>query len=143
MDSPYVDEELEACCEFVGIFRALQKKRQIPKHWVDMLFTFQVGVTMVYIVYRRAVSTPRHVDRAIRDVASSLAIFADRSEKADVYRDCLDVLASSISGFCAPGTIDEESRSEISGIVQQIIESGIAPDVASMLTEMRRVPGDG
>ncbi|KAF6830344.1 hypothetical protein CPLU01_07399 [Colletotrichum plurivorum] len=143
MDSPYVEEKLEACCEFVGIFRALQKKRQIPKHWVDMLFTFQVGVTMVYIVYRRAVPTPRHVDRAIRDVASSLAIFADRSEKADVYRDCLDVLASGVSGSCEPGTIDEESRREISGMVQQVVESGTAPDVASMLLEMSRAPSDG
>ncbi|GKT61279.1 hypothetical protein ColTof4_01365 [Colletotrichum tofieldiae] len=143
IDSPYIDEKLQACCDFVGIFRALQKKRQIPKHWGDMLFSFQVGVTIIYIVYRRAVPVPKNVDRAIRDVASSLAIFADRSEKADVYRDCLDVLANGISRSCTTGTIDEESRREISGMVQQIIESGTAPDVASMLSEMSQVPGDG
>ncbi|EXK77153.1 hypothetical protein FOQG_18130 [Fusarium oxysporum f. sp. raphani 54005] len=143
IDSPYIDEKLQACCDFVGIFRALQKKRQIPKHWGDMLFSFQVGVTMIYIVYCRAVPIPKNVDRAIREVASSLAIFADRSEKADVYRDCLDVLANGISRSCTPGIIDEESRREISSMVQQIIESGTSPDVASMLSEMSQVPGDG
>lgn len=108
-----------------------------------MLFSFQVGVTMIYIVYRRAVPISKDVDRAVREVASSLAIFADRSEKADVYRDCLDVLANGVSRSCTPVTIDEESRKEISGMVQQIIESGIAPDVASMLSEMSQVADDG
>ncbi|KAM0234320.1 hypothetical protein ACHAP5_010134 [Fusarium lateritium] len=143
IDPPYIDKKLHACCDFVGIFRALQKKRQIPKHWGDMLFSFQVGVTIIYIVYRQAVPIPKNVDRAIREVTSSLAIFADRSEKADVYHDCLDVLANGISRSYAPGTIDEESRSEISGMVQQIVESGIAPDVASMLAEMSQGPGGG
>jgi hypothetical protein len=36
INSPYTDEYLESCCDFSGIFRALQKKRQIPKHWVDV-----------------------------------------------------------------------------------------------------------
>ncbi|KAM0283690.1 hypothetical protein ACHAO9_009618 [Fusarium lateritium] len=142
IDSPYIDKKLQACCDFVGIFRALQKKRQIPKHWGDMLFSFQVGVTIIYIIYHQAVPIPKKVDRAIREVTSSLAIFADRSEKADVYHDCLDVLANGISRSYTPGIIDEESRREISGMVQQIVESGIAPDVASMLSEMSQGPGD-
>lgn len=36
MESSYADEKLQACCDFAGIFRALQKKRQIPKHWGDV-----------------------------------------------------------------------------------------------------------
>jgi hypothetical protein len=68
-------------------------------------------------VYRRAVSIPKNADRAIREIASSLAIFADRSEKAGVYRDCLDGLVSGIWGSATPGTIDEESRREITGMV--------------------------
>ncbi|KAH6697634.1 hypothetical protein F5X68DRAFT_257763 [Plectosphaerella plurivora] len=143
MGSLFVDEKLQACCDFVGIFRALQKKRQIPKHWGDMLFCFQVGVTLVYIIYRRAIPVPKNVDRAIREVASSLAIFADRSEKADVYRDCMDALASGIWGSSTPGTMDEESREQISGMVQQIVESGVTFNVASMLSEMSKDPGDG
>ncbi|EEU33727.1 uncharacterized protein NECHADRAFT_89214 [Fusarium vanettenii 77-13-4] len=131
IDSPYIDEKLQACCDFVGTFRALQKKRQIPKHWGDVRVTSS------------RFARHQNVDRAIRDLASSLAIFADRSEKADVYRDCLDVLANGISRSCTPGTIDEESRREISGMVQQIIECGIAPDVASMLSEMSQALGDG
>lgn len=101
-----------------------------------MLFTFQVGVSMIYILYRRAVPIPKHVDRAIRDVTSTITIFADRSGKADIYRDCLDVLASGISRSCTPGTIDEDSRMEISSLVQQIIESGTAAHIAAMLLEM-------
>ncbi|KAH9208009.1 hypothetical protein DL95DRAFT_428864 [Leptodontidium sp. 2 PMI_412] len=125
INSPYTDEYLQSCCDVGGLFRALQKKRQIPKHWIDVLLI------------------PKNVDRAIRDVTSSFAIFADRSEKADIYRDCLDLLASSISRSCTPGTIDEDSRREISGLVQQIIESGTAPDIAAMLSEMSQDPGDG
>tara|TARA_R110002060_G_scaffold26942_1_gene36580 strand:+ start:581 stop:907 length:327 start_codon:yes stop_codon:yes gene_type:complete len=108
-----------------------------------MLFNFQVGVTMIYILYRRAVPIPKNVDGAIRDVTSSFAIFADRSEKADIYRDCLDLLANGFSRSCTPGTIDEDSRRELSGLVQQIIESGTAPDIAAMLSEMSQDPGDG
>ncbi|KAH7086154.1 hypothetical protein FB567DRAFT_63370 [Paraphoma chrysanthemicola] len=140
--SPQTDEYLQSCCDFSGIFRALQKKREIPKHWIDMLFNFQVGVTMIYILYRRAIPVPKHVDRAIRDITSAVAIFADRSEKADIYRDCLDVLASSTSRSCTPGTIDEESREEISSLVQQIIESGTSPDIAAMLLEMSQNSGN-
>ncbi|KAF9879262.1 hypothetical protein CkaCkLH20_03495 [Colletotrichum karsti] len=143
INSPYTEEYLQSCCDLVGIFRALQKKRQIPKHWIDMLFTFQAGVTMIYILYRRAVPGPKNVDRAIRDVTSTFAIFADRSGMADIYRDCLDVLASCVSRSCTPGTIDEDSRREISGLAQQIIESGTSPDVAAMLSEMSQDPGDG
>jgi hypothetical protein len=36
MDSSHVEEKLQACCNFAGKFRALQKKRQIPKHWGDV-----------------------------------------------------------------------------------------------------------
>jgi len=143
INSPYTEEYLQSCCDVGGLFRALQKKRQIPKHWIDMLFNFQVGVTMIYILYRRAVPIPKNVDGAIRDVTSSFAIFADRSEKADIYRDCLDLLANGFSRSCTPGTIDEDSRRELSGLVQQIIESGTAPDIAAMLSEMSQDPGDG
>lgn len=86
---------------------------------------------------------PRSVDRAIRDVTSAFAIFADRSDKADMYRDCLDVLANAISRSSTPGTIDEESRRFLSSLVQQKIDSGIAPDIATMLSEMSPGPSDG
>lgn len=97
---------------------------------------------MIYICYRRAVPIPRNVDRAIRDVTSSIAIFADRSENANIYLDCLDALASGTSRTCTPGIIDEDSREEISSFLQQILESGTAPDIAAMLLEMSQNPGD-
>lgn len=46
-----------------------------------MLFNFQVGVTILYIYLRAG----PNVDRAIRDITSTVAILADRSEKADMY----------------------------------------------------------
>lgn len=39
IDSPYTDNYLQCCCDFSGIFRMLQKKRQIPKHWMDVRIT--------------------------------------------------------------------------------------------------------
>lgn len=38
INSPYTDEYLQSCCDHGGIFRSLQKKRQIPKHWLDVNF---------------------------------------------------------------------------------------------------------
>lgn len=101
-----------------------------------MLFQFQTGVTIIYFVWRRGVPISKVADRAIRDCTSILAIFADRSQNTDIYRDCLDVLASSITRSLPPGRIDDESRQELAALVQQILDSGIAPHVASKLSEM-------
>ncbi|KIV89630.1 hypothetical protein PV10_07016 [Exophiala mesophila] len=136
INSPLTDELLQACCDTCTGFRALQKKRQIPKHWIDMLFQFQTGVTIIYQLWRRGTPISKAADRAIRDCTSSLAIFADRSQNTDIYRDCLDVLASSITRSLPPGKIDDESRQELAALVQQIVESGIAPHVAAKLSEM-------
>ncbi|KAL6406736.1 hypothetical protein AUP68_09539 [Ilyonectria robusta] len=126
--SETTDELLQACCDSCATFRALQKRKHLPKHWFDvsakalvmlfanlpkMLFIFQVGVTMIYIVWRRAIPIVRGVDRAIRDCTTILSIFADRSRNADVYRDCMDLLASSISRAAPSGNIDTESKQEL------------------------------
>lgn len=134
--SEITDELLQACCDSCATFRALQKRRQIPKHWFDMLFLFQVGVTMLYIIWRRAIPISKAVDRAIRDCTVILSIFADRSQHADVYRDCMDVLASSISRASPPGNIDTESRQELASLVCQIEENGLAPHTFTKLSEM-------
>lgn len=104
-----------------------------------MIFEFQVGVNMLYIIWRRAVPLAKEVDRAIRDCTAILSIFADRSQNADIYRDCLDVLASSISRADPPGTIDEDSREELGALVGQMEEVGLAPHVWTKLREMCRV----
>ena len=36
VSSEITDELLQACCDSCTTFRALQKKRQIPKHWFDV-----------------------------------------------------------------------------------------------------------
>lgn len=36
INSALTDELLQACCDTCTGFRALQKKRQIPKHWIDV-----------------------------------------------------------------------------------------------------------
>jgi hypothetical protein len=102
------------------------------------LFLFQVGITMLYIVWRRAVPISKAVDRAIRDCTVILSIFADRSQHADVYRDCMDVLASSVSRASPPGKIDTDSRQELTSLVCQIEENGLAPSTFTKLAEMCR-----
>ena len=40
--SPIIDDLLNACCQASTTFRTLQKKRQIPKPWIDVSFEFYV-----------------------------------------------------------------------------------------------------
>lgn len=98
---------------------------------------------MIYIVWRRAAPIPKRLDRAIRDSTSILAIFADRSQNVDIYRDCLEVLASSVSRSTPPGKIDEDSRRELSDLFDQMRDGDIAPDIAAMLSEMKGDPETG
>ncbi|RDW76517.1 fungal specific transcription factor domain-containing protein [Aspergillus mulundensis] len=132
------DELLQSCCASCATFRALQKRRQIPKHWFDMLFLFQVGVTMLYLVWQRAVPISRALDRAVRDYTVILSIFADRSQHADVYRDCMDVLASGVLRASPAGNIDAELRRDLAFLVCQIEENGLASRTFTMLEEMCR-----
>ncbi|CAH0023721.1 unnamed protein product [Clonostachys rhizophaga] len=134
--SEIVDELLQACCDACATFRALQKRKHLPRHWFDMLFIFQIGVTMIYIVWRREITLSKAVDRAIRDCAAILSIFADRSQNADVYRDCMDLLASSVSRATQPVSIDAESRRELAVLVGQVEENRLASHIHSQLLDM-------
>ncbi|KAH7121517.1 hypothetical protein EDB81DRAFT_952249 [Dactylonectria macrodidyma] len=136
--SETTDELLQACCDSCATFRALQKRKHLPKHWFDMLFIFQVGVTMIYIVWRRAIPILKAVDRAIRDCTAILSIFADRSQNADVYRDCMDLLASSISRASPSGSIDTESKQELASLVSQVEENSLSSHAHAKLLEMCR-----
>ncbi|CAH0055891.1 unnamed protein product [Clonostachys solani] len=136
--SEITDELLQACCDACATFRALQKRKHLPRHWFDMLFIFQIGVTMIYIVWRRAITVSKAVDRAIRDCTAILSIFADRSQNADMYRDCMDLLGSSVSRAAQPGNIDAESRQELAVLVSQVEENRLAPHIHSQLLDMCR-----
>lgn len=103
-----------------------------------MLFVFQVGVVMVYILWRRSMPISKVIDRAIRDCTAILSIFADRSQKADIYRDCMELLASSISRVSTPGNIDTETRQELNFLLGQIEENSLASHVHAKLSEMCR-----
>ncbi|CAG9993113.1 unnamed protein product [Clonostachys byssicola] len=133
-----VDELLQVCCDACATFRALQKRKHLPRHWFDMLFIFQIGVTMIYIVWRRNVTVSKAIDRAIRDCTAILSIFADRSQNADVYRDCMDLLAGSVSRAAQPVNIDAESRRELVVLVGQIEENRLASHIHSQLLDMCR-----
>jgi hypothetical protein len=91
---------------------------------------------MLYIVWRRGTPISKPVDRAIRDCTAILSIFADRSQNADMYRDCMDVLASSISRASPSGNIDTDSRQELATLVSQIEENGLASHTFTKLSEM-------
>ncbi|KAH7121800.1 hypothetical protein B0J13DRAFT_628936 [Dactylonectria estremocensis] len=139
--SETADKLLQACCDSCTTFRALQKRKHLPKHWFDMLFIFQVGVTVMYIVWRRAVPISKAVDRAIRDCTAILSIFADRSQNADVYHDCMDLLASSITRASTSGNIDIESRQELAILVRQMEENRLASHANAKLLEMCKDDG--
>ncbi|KAJ0154344.1 Uncharacterized protein HZ326_3265 [Fusarium oxysporum f. sp. albedinis] len=136
--SENTDKLLQACCDSCATFRALQKRKHLPKHWFDMLFVFQVGVVMVYILWRRSMPVSKVIDRAIRDCTAILSIFADRSQKVDIYRDCMELLASSISRVSTPGNIDTETRQELNFLLGQIEENSLASHVHAKLSEMCR-----
>ncbi|EMT74627.1 hypothetical protein FOC4_g10000754 [Fusarium odoratissimum] len=128
--SENTDKLLQACCDSCATFRALQKRKHLPKHWFD------VGVVMVYILWRRSMPVSKVIDRAIRDCTAVLSIFADRSQKVDIYRDCMELLASSISRISTPGTIDTETRQELNFLLGQIEENSLASHVHAKLSEM-------
>lgn len=93
---------------------------------------------MIYIVWRRATTISKRVDRAIRDSTAILAIFADRSQNAAIYRDCLDVLASGVSRIEFLGKLDEDSRRDLCEILNQMRSTDIAPDIVARLSEMAK-----
>lgn len=150
--SEITDELLQACCDACATFRALQKRKHLPKHWFDvgartrsiqlradmikMLFIFQVGVTMIYIVWRRAIPISKSVNCAVRDCTAILAIFADRSQNADVYRDCMDLLATIVLSASPCGIIDAESRQGLTALVGQVKENILAPQVHTQLSQI-------
>lgn len=150
--SEITDELLQACCDACATFRALQKRKHLPKHWFDvgvctrsikphtdiiqMLFIFQVGVTIIYIVWRRAIPISKPVNCAVRDCTAILAIFADRSQNADIYRDCMDLLATSVLSASSCGIVDAESRQELTALVGQVKENILAPQVHTQLSQI-------
>jgi hypothetical protein len=101
-----------------------------------MLFIFQVGVTIIYIVWRRATPISKSVHCAVRDCTAILAIFADRSQNADIYRDCMDILAISVLSASSCGSIDAESRQELTALVGQVEENILAPQVHTQLSQI-------
>ncbi|KAH7241278.1 hypothetical protein BKA59DRAFT_400639 [Fusarium tricinctum] len=124
------DELLQACCDACATFRVLQKRKHLPKHWFD------VGVTIIYIVWRQATPISKSVHCAVRDCTAILAIFADRSQYADIYRDCMDILAISVLSASSCGSIDAESRQELTALVGQVEENILAPHVHTQLSQI-------
>lgn len=127
----------ENICPGTGLMYVNQQgKTQRCADLLKMLFIFQIGVTMIYIVWRRDIPLSKAVDRAIRDCTAILSIFADRSQNADVYRDCIDLLASSVSRTTQPVSIDAESRRELAVLVGQVEENRLASHIHSQLLDM-------
>jgi len=128
------DIAFSAACDACTTFRALQKKRRIAQPWLIVITQFQAGVTILYIIWARAITMPKEADLAIRDCTSVLAILADRWQNAEHYRDCFEVLARAMGP--EPGYLDEGKRGELVELTQKVTEAGIHRHVATMLWEM-------
>lgn len=130
------DVALQASCDACTTFRALQKKRQIAQPWLVVITQFQAGITILYIVWARAISIPKEADLAIRDCTSVLAILADRWQNAEHYRDCFEVLARAIPRSSRPGYLSREVREELADLTEKVVEAGVHRHVTTMLWEM-------
>lgn len=86
---------------------------------------------------------PKEADIAIRDCTSVLAIFADRWQNAEHYRDCFEVLARAIAGRSRQICLDAESRAELVELTERVNEAGVNRHVTTMLYEMATDSGDG
>jgi precorrin-3B methylase len=101
-----------------------------------MVFQFQVGVTLLYIIWSRAIPITEEADHAIRDCMSVLAIYADRSKNAEHYRDCLELLATSASRSFPIGLLNEDIREKLAVLLVKVKQVGIALYVSEMISEM-------
>lgn len=93
-------------------------------------------MTILYIIWARAISIPKEADLAIRDCTSVLAILADRWQNAEHYRDCFEVLARAILRSSRPGYLEREAREELVDLTEKVVEAGIHRHVTTMLWEM-------
>ncbi|PVH82740.1 hypothetical protein DL98DRAFT_570350 [Cadophora sp. DSE1049] len=142
INSKISDVALKAGCNACTTFRALQKKRQVAQPWLIVITQFQAGVTILYIIWARAIQIPPEADFAIRDCTSVLAILADRWQNAEVYRDCFEVLARAIPRCKRLGCLEREAREELVGLIERVNEVGVHRHVLTMLYEMGMGPED-
>jgi len=164
INSKISDVAFQAGCNACTTFRALQKKRQVAQPWlivsylhsklwlpsfkpslivpIEVITQFQAGVTILYIIWARAIQIPPEADFAIRDCTSVLAILADRWQNAEVYRDCFEVLARAIPRCKRLGYLEREAREELGGLIERVNEVGIHRHVLTMLYEMAMGPED-
>ncbi|CAK7207372.1 hypothetical protein SEUCBS139899_010182 [Sporothrix eucalyptigena] len=137
------DTALQASCAACTTFRALQKKRAVAQPWLVVLSQFKAAVTLWYIVWGRSIPVSRQVSDAMRDCSAILAIFAERWPRAEPYRDCFELLSTSIPrSQPLGGRIGAEARQTLAGLCRQLEESGIHRLTSRMLREMAEMPWD-
>ncbi|KAL5316769.1 hypothetical protein ACEPPN_015820 [Leptodophora sp. 'Broadleaf-Isolate-01'] len=100
---------------------------------VDRITQFQAGVTILYIIWARAIPIPTEVDLAIRGSTSVLAILADRWQNAEVYRDCFEVLARANPRCKRLGYLERATSEELAGLTDRVNEFGIHRHVSTIM----------
>ncbi|KUJ16886.1 uncharacterized protein LY89DRAFT_718614 [Mollisia scopiformis] len=137
------DVAFQASCDACTTFRALQKKRQVAQPWLVVITQFQAGVTILYVIWARALANiPSQADSSIRDCTSVLAILADRWQNAEHYRDCFEVVARAVPRCSKPGYLDREAREELADLIEKVSEAGVHRHVRTMLCEMAALNED-
>ena len=140
--SPIADSALRAGCATCQTFRSLQKKREIAQPWLVVLSQFRAAVTVWYIVWGRAIPVPREVSDSLRDCSAVLAIFAERWPKAEAYRDCFELLSTSIPRSQPLGRLSDDARRALRRLTRTLEESGIHWITRRMLVEICDEDGD-
>lgn len=100
-----------------------------------------MGITMLYITWRRASPPFILVDRAVRQCSSKLARYVDRTANAESYHECLDLLASIIVQSIAMKTgpvvvLGKSAQEGLCVLVRRVEQNGAAPYIIQMLREI-------
>lgn len=93
-------------------------------------------ITLTYIVWAKAIPLPRQVNDAFCNCSAVLAIFADRWPRAELYRDCFELLVRAIPRCQPLGTLADDVKTELLVFTRKLEESGIHRTTSRMLREM-------
>ncbi|KEF53943.1 uncharacterized protein A1O9_09738 [Exophiala aquamarina CBS 119918] len=136
-EMPRAARLLKACCDTCTAFRTVQKGKQLVRSWIDMVFDFQAGITILYLKWRGSdLGLRQDIDRGIRSCTSTLAILAEGAPNVEVFRDCFDALATFVGRSDSDDDLSGDASEDLRIYCRKVIALGVAPYIATMLLEM-------
>ncbi|EXJ91641.1 hypothetical protein A1O3_00191 [Capronia epimyces CBS 606.96] len=133
-----------ACCATCHAFRKVQKSHQLAPQWIDTIFEFQAGVTLLYLIWSKNIASQdwQAAERAVRDCRSTLVILATVAPVVESFINCIDALVTMVFNETqnVPDTAERKagSEQELQEAMQKAIDAGVAPHIRDMLHEMSK-----